>query len=650
MGVVYDAFDPLLNRRVAIKTVLRSAFGDPDTLSDTSARFVREAQAIARLSHPHIVTVFDFGEEGDVAYFVMEFVAGRELKSYFDAGEAFSLNEAVRIMGELLSALAFAHRNGVVHRDVKPANVMLDEAMRVKLTDFGVARMADVGGDRTLAGTMVGTPSYMSPEQLQGHAVGSRTDLFAAGIILYQFLTGIKPFPGPGIWALQKQIVQDTPRPPSHVNPAIDPRFDAVVFRALAKNPAERHADAIAFSNELAGLIGSSALGGSVAQTLRQMRSDRTSETQTAPSRPALDDGAAPQTQDPSATIAASFVSTPRTPTPAVRQRGSNQARVQDETQIVSVSSTPPDQHAHSPTSRDAASAPAPAEGRAPPAADLSATIAVAPVPPGTERGVAERVDGRASRPEGDAAPPVCSVPNHSDLTLALAAASAPQAMPESPAPAAARASPAYSGAARRAWGYAAVALVVVGGAIIALTIGMREHAPSASAPTTANIPVSRVLQSPSSDSGGSRGTATPNTDTAQTITQGVSPASPAAIPAMGASATSGPASPTTVEVPDKTASIKPGGAVGDSTLAPEAAPVERAAASKRADPMRPRVADQASASAMAGRKRVSDADASPVVRHAATTARCSDLLQRFQVGEDLPPDELNVLRKECRK
>lgn len=251
MGVVYEGLDPLLNRQVAVKTILRSALLDADTLSDSSTRFVREAQAIARLNHPNIVAVFDFGEEGDVAYFVMEFIRGRELKNHFDEGTVFSVDESLRIVGELLAALEFAHRQGVIHRDVKPANVMLDEARRVKLTDFGVARLADASGERTMAGTMVGTPSYMSPEQIQGLAVGSRTDLFAVGIILYQFLTGSKPFPGPGAWTVQKQIVHDDQLPPSLANAQIDPLFDAIVARALAKDPALRYADATEFATAL---------------------------------------------------------------------------------------------------------------------------------------------------------------------------------------------------------------------------------------------------------------------------------------------------------------------------------------------------------------------------------------------------------------
>src|SRR5256885_2485088 len=145
MGVVYEGLDPRLGRRVAIKTILKSHL-DEDTARDYSMRFVREAQAVARLNHPHIVQVYDFGEEGDMAYLVMEFIKGKELKSYFDANERFDLKTAVRIMSELCEALEFAHKAGIVHRDVKPGNVMLDAEQRVKLTDFGVARIQDATG------------------------------------------------------------------------------------------------------------------------------------------------------------------------------------------------------------------------------------------------------------------------------------------------------------------------------------------------------------------------------------------------------------------------------------------------------------------------------------------------------------------------
>ena len=253
MGIVYEALDPKLHRKVAIKTILISQL-DEETAKDFSMRFVREAHAVARLNHPNIVQVYDFGEEGDIAYLVMEFIRGNELKSTLTTGQLFDRKECVRIMCELLDALDFAHEAGVVHRDIKPANVMLDSQGRTKLTDFGVARVTDAdrtSAERTQAGTMVGTPAYMSPEQIQGQRIDRRTDIFSAGIILYQFLTGQKPFTGEGAWTVSKKIIQDDPPVPSSINVALSPEFDRVVAKALAKNPDQRFATAREFSQAL---------------------------------------------------------------------------------------------------------------------------------------------------------------------------------------------------------------------------------------------------------------------------------------------------------------------------------------------------------------------------------------------------------------
>src|SRR3954465_1856526 len=242
MGVVYEGVDPRLGRRVAIKTILKSHL-DEETARDYSMRFVREAQAVARLNHPNIVQVYDFGEESDIAYLVMEFIKGKELKNFFDANERFDLKEAVRIMCELCDALDFAHSAGIIHRDIKPANVMIDVQARTKLTDFAVARAQDsekTSVERTQAGTMVGTPAYMSPEQITGGNLDKRTDVFSAGIILYQFLTGEKPFTGSGAWTIAKKILHEEPPLPSSLNNAITPLFDAVVNKALAKSPDQR--------------------------------------------------------------------------------------------------------------------------------------------------------------------------------------------------------------------------------------------------------------------------------------------------------------------------------------------------------------------------------------------------------------------------
>ncbi|MCC6212044.1 MAG: protein kinase [Burkholderiales bacterium] len=253
MGIVYEGMDPKLHRKVAIKTILKGHMDDDDAAKEYSMRFMREAQAVARLNHPHIVQVYDFGEEGDVAYIVMEFIKGKELKNFFDANERFELKEAVRIMCELLDALDFAHEGGIVHRDIKPANVMLDSQARVKLADFGVARVADdrSAAEKTQAGTMVGTPAYMSPEQITGGSVDRRSDIFSAGIILYQFLTGEKPFTGSGAWTIAKKIIQDHPPVPSSINNTISPLFDNVVNKALAKTVEQRYQTAKEFGAAL---------------------------------------------------------------------------------------------------------------------------------------------------------------------------------------------------------------------------------------------------------------------------------------------------------------------------------------------------------------------------------------------------------------
>ncbi len=255
MGLVYDGLDPGLNRRVAIKTILVKQL-DEEMARMYSRRFEREVRAVARLNHPNIVQVYDYGSEGDIAYIVMEYLKGKELKDYFDAGQRFDIKSSFRMMGELLDALQFAHDAGIIHRDVKPANVMVDSGGHVKLTDFGVARVVDpdaAPGEATQTGTVVGTPAYMSPEQIQGEPLDHRTDIFSAGIILYQFLTGQKPFEGTQ-WALAKKIIQDNPVWPSKLV-QIPNSIDRVVARALAKKPEARYQSARAFADALQRIL-----------------------------------------------------------------------------------------------------------------------------------------------------------------------------------------------------------------------------------------------------------------------------------------------------------------------------------------------------------------------------------------------------------
>ncbi|MBK8117878.1 MAG: serine/threonine protein kinase [Sulfuritalea sp.] len=254
MGVVYEGWDPGICRRVAIKTVKRDQL-DRAEVGEVLARFQREAQAAGRLTHPNIVGIYEFGEEPDpaggaagTAFIAMEFVDGRELKDYFDKDERFPLTEMLRIMTELLAALAHAHKHGIVHRDIKPANIILLADGTVKVADFGIARIES--SVLTQAGAVLGTPSYMSPEQFMGHTVDGRSDLFSAGVILYQFLTGDKPFTGT-VTTIMHNVLREEPPAPSELNVQVPRAFDAVMKKALAKRPDERFQTAQEFAAAL---------------------------------------------------------------------------------------------------------------------------------------------------------------------------------------------------------------------------------------------------------------------------------------------------------------------------------------------------------------------------------------------------------------
>jgi serine/threonine-protein kinase len=211
MGTVYDGWDPVIGRRVAIKTVRLMDHADPEA-QEGLERFKREAQAAGRLSHPNIVGVYDYGETDETAYIVMEFIEGQSLKQMLDARERFPVAETVRIMEQMLAGLQFSHDSGVVHRDIKPGNVMIAKGGRVKLADFGIARIES--SVITQDGTMLGTPAYMSPEQLMALTVDARSDLYSAGVVLYQLLTGERPFEG-GLTAIIHKALNTVPPRPS---------------------------------------------------------------------------------------------------------------------------------------------------------------------------------------------------------------------------------------------------------------------------------------------------------------------------------------------------------------------------------------------------------------------------------------------------
>ncbi len=244
MGVVYEGFDPSIGRRVAIKT-LRTENIEPEHLPEFLARFKREAQSAGRLSHPNIVTIYEYGEQDGMPYIVMEYINGRDLAADLKRGVRFSLDDVVRIMTQLLGALQHAHEQGVVHRDIKPPNVLVLDDGSLKVVDFGIARIEDSEAF-TKTGAVMGTPAYMSPEQILGLPVTAKTDLFSAGTLLYQLLTGDRPFTGDE-YSIKQKVLKHLPMAPSELNPLLAAPWDAVVARAMAKKPEARYDSARQF-------------------------------------------------------------------------------------------------------------------------------------------------------------------------------------------------------------------------------------------------------------------------------------------------------------------------------------------------------------------------------------------------------------------
>jgi len=239
MGLVYLGRDPKINRMVAIKTIDLAEEFDLDDIGEVRDRFLREAEAAGGLSHPNIVTIYDAGEENNVAYIAMELLRGTHMSEYTKLDRLLPPATTLELMAQAAKALDYAHRNKVVHRDIKPANIMYDSATdRMKLTDFGIARLADVS--RTRTGIVLGTPSFMSPEQLEGEKVNGPTDLFGLGISLYQLLTGHLPFRGSSMTELMFVIANEPHRPVSAIRTDLPDSIDAVLDKALAKKPVNR--------------------------------------------------------------------------------------------------------------------------------------------------------------------------------------------------------------------------------------------------------------------------------------------------------------------------------------------------------------------------------------------------------------------------
>ncbi len=240
MGVVYKAVDPVIGRAVAVKAIRLSEEGTGLSRPELLTRFQTEARAAGLLTHPNIVVVFDAGEEDGLYYITMELVEGKSLQALLDDGQAFPLPRTLRIMEQTCGALQFAHERNVVHRDIKPANLMLTADDTVKVTDFGTAKILQFGTVQQTAHVM-GTPSYMSPEQVKGRAVDGRSDIFSLGVMLYEMVTGEKPFPGQNITTVIYKIVNEDPVPPRQIDPSIHSGISAVVMRALEKEPDQRY-------------------------------------------------------------------------------------------------------------------------------------------------------------------------------------------------------------------------------------------------------------------------------------------------------------------------------------------------------------------------------------------------------------------------
>src|SRR5437763_6877517 len=257
MGIVYLAKDPLIGRLVALKTIRPSAHADDEDTREFQQRFVREAQAAGILTHPSIVTVHDIGQDGPwgLCFIAREYVEGQNLKEMLAQGRPLSFEQAADIVAQVADALDFAHAKGIVHRDVKPANIILLEGNRAKITDFGIAKIASGVANLTSTGQFLGTPNYMAPEQIKGAPVDGRTDIFSLGICLYECLTRRKPFGGDSLTSISYKIVHEPFPPLLEINPQIPPGFEEVVAKSLAKDPAKRYQRGREMANALRAVV-----------------------------------------------------------------------------------------------------------------------------------------------------------------------------------------------------------------------------------------------------------------------------------------------------------------------------------------------------------------------------------------------------------
>lgn len=248
MGVVYRARDPLIDRVVAIKTINLSLAKDEK--EEYEGRFYQEARAAGRLNHPNIVTIYDVGKSGDIAYIAMELLQGRELRDIMNDGTLIPVDQVLDIAAQVALGLGYAHEHEIVHRDVKPSNIMVIRDGHVKITDFGIARMASAAV-RTQSGMVLGSPKYMSPEQVMGRTIDQRSDIFSLGVMLYEMLTGQAPFNGDNVNTIMYQTLNAVPLPPNEINPVVPEMLNFILVKALAKNLDDRYQHAKDFADDL---------------------------------------------------------------------------------------------------------------------------------------------------------------------------------------------------------------------------------------------------------------------------------------------------------------------------------------------------------------------------------------------------------------
>src|SRR5215467_15200713 len=250
MGIVYHAVDPNIGRPVAIKTIRLSEFRDPQEQAKLRERLFREARSAGMLSHPGIVTIYDVEQEGDIAWIAMELVDGPTLDDVLSRDSAIPVEQMFSILSQTAAALDYAHSKGIVHRDIKPANIMISGDGTTKITDFGIAKIT-ASDHFTMTGSIVGTPHYMSPEQVQGQQVDGRSDQFSLAVIAYEMLTGEKPYTGEHLTTVVYKIVAEEPAAPPRLNPTLAGAIDSVLRKGLAKKPEARFATCQEFAAAL---------------------------------------------------------------------------------------------------------------------------------------------------------------------------------------------------------------------------------------------------------------------------------------------------------------------------------------------------------------------------------------------------------------